>query len=434
MHKPKFLHVSFFALLTAAASANGADRKATPLYEAEVIFPPEHWHNHASCIVECPNGDLLVCWYNGSGERSADDVKVEGARKRKRAKDWSHRFVLADTPGFPDTNPCMMIDPQGRLWLFWQTIVANQWHTALAKYKISSSYLDDGPPRWDFSDTLLLKPGPEFAREVERQTTLDESALDQFPAAQRERVRAYLAQRRKNAADKYFSRMGWMTRAHPLVLDGKRLIVPLYSDGFSFSIMAITDDWGATWTASTPLVGAGNVQPSLVRKRDGTLVAFMRDNGPPPKRLMVSQSKDRGQTWSPVTDSDLPNPGSGAEVLGLANGDWVLIYNDTERGRHSLAVSLSDDEGRTWKWTRHLEHNDPGPDATHAAYPSIIQAKDGTLHASYTYTLNGKNAKKDASGRPQRECIKHAHFDVAWIKLGHGPQELQHGSAGAQHP
>ena len=77
---------------------------------------------------------------------------------------------------------------------------------------------------------------------------------------------------------------------------------------------------------------------------------------------------------------------------------------------------LSDDEGQSWKWKRHLEFSEPGRNATHGAYPSIIQAKDGTLHASYTYTLNGKNVKKDASGRPERECIKHAHFDVAWIK------------------
>jgi len=79
------------------------------------------------------------------------------------------------------------------------------------------------------------------------------------------------------------------------------------------------------------------------------------------------------------------------------------------------AVSLSDDEGRTWKWTRHLEHNEPGPDATTAGYPSILQARDGTLHASYTYTLNGKNVRLDAQGRRQRECIKHAHFNEAWV-------------------
>src|SRR5262249_28837350 len=143
-------------------------------------------------------------------------------------------------------------------------------------------------------------------------------------------------------------------------------------------------------------------------------------NGPPPKRLMMSESRDRGQTWSPVVDTDIPNPGSGAEVIGLTNGDWVLIYNDTERGRHSLAVSVSTDEGKNWKWTRHLERSEAGPDATHGAYPSIIQARDGSLHATYTYTLNGKNVKRDSLGRPERECIKHVHFNEEWIKQSAG--------------
>jgi predicted neuraminidase len=142
--------------------------QAAPLHEAELIFPPEHWHNHASCIVECPDGGLLVCWYNGSGERSADDVKVEGARRKAGAKEWSSRFLLADTAGFPDTNPCMFIDPRGRLWLVWQTLVANQWHTALCKVKIASSFAGDGPPIWESNDTILPKPGPEFAAAVRR--------------------------------------------------------------------------------------------------------------------------------------------------------------------------------------------------------------------------------------------------------------------------
>ena len=103
-------------------------------------------------------------------------------------------------------------------------------------------------------------------------------------------------------------------------------------------------------------------------------------------------------------------------MLGLANGHWALVYNDTERGRHSLAVSLSEDEGKSWKWTRHLEYNAPGPDATHAAYPSIIQARDGTLHVSYTYTVHGKHARRDAQGRSLHEGIKYVHFDESWIK------------------
>jgi len=404
--------------------------RAAPLYEAELVFPPEHWHNHASCIVECPNGDLLVCWYNGSGERSADDVKVEGARKTHGAAGWSERFLLADTPGFPDTNPCMFVDPRNRLWLVWQTIIANEWHTALIKYKIANSYEQPGPPRWDVADTILLKPGPEFPEIVKRQCDIDDVRVEGLPAEQRARARVWLAERRLRAGDKYFSRLGWMTRVHPFVLDGKRLILPLYSDGYNCSLMALSDDWGATWSTSQPLVGLANVQPSLVRKRDGTLVAYMRNNGPPPKRMFQSESHDQGKTWSAVTTTQLPNPGSGVEALGLRNGHWVLIYNDTERGRHSLAVSLSEDEGRTWGWTRHLEASEPGPDVTHASYPSIIQARDGSLHASYTYTLHGKNVHKDAKGRPQSECIKHVQFNEDWIRAGDGAKSAKDSAAG----
>ena len=56
-------------------------------------------HNHAPGIVECPNGDLLVSWYRGSGERSADDVAVLGSRLTKGQSTWSEPFVMADNPG-----------------------------------------------------------------------------------------------------------------------------------------------------------------------------------------------------------------------------------------------------------------------------------------------------------------------------------------------
>ena len=82
--------------------------------------------------------------------------------------------------------------------------------------------------------------------------------------------------------------MGWFTRTHPLELPSGRILVPMYSDGYSFGIMAISDDGGITWTASEPIVGAGCIQPSVVRKKDGTLVAYLRDNGPPPKRAHIS--------------------------------------------------------------------------------------------------------------------------------------------------
>jgi predicted neuraminidase len=407
---------ALFSLSTVAAAPQ-QPRSAQPFITSELLFPLEHWHNHASMVVELPGGDLLACWFHGSGERTADDVVVLGARLRKGQTRWSAPFVMADTPGYPDTNPTMFLDPSARLWLLWPTILANEWHTALMKYKIASDYQRDGAPRWSVSEVLHVTPGDEFAVAVDQDVTriLAGQGMD-------EQMRGYLQQRKTRAADKLSRRLGWMTRAHPYVLDGKRLIVPLYSDGFSFSLMAITDDWGATWKTSAPLVGPGNIQPSIARTRDGTLVAYMRDNGPPPKRLMISRSTDRGETWSAVQDTDLPNPGSGAEVLTLRNGHWVLVYNDLERGRHSLAVSLSDDEGRTWRWTRHLERDaseDPRQRGEYH-YPSIIQAADGTLHVTYSYFVPPASVTPDSANRLPRKSIKHAHFNEAWITEGSG--------------
>lgn len=403
---------------------------APAVYDAELIFPLEHWHNHASTIVECPNGDLLVCWFHGSGERTADDVEVLGARLRKGSRKWSARFTLADTPNYPDTNPTMFIDPSQRLWLMWPTILANEWETALMKYRISTDYQRDGSPRWEVNEVLHVTPGPEFEATVKQALAGFEATARDLPEAQQKTVSAYIERTRKNAADKFFRRLGWMTRAHPFVLDGKRLIVPLYSDGFSFSLMAITDDWGKTWSTSTPLVGGGNIQPSIVQKKDGTLFTLMRDNGPRPKRLHMSESRDGGKTWSPVVDSSIPNPGSGAEVISLRNGHWALIYNDTETGRNSLAVAISTDEGQTWKWKRHLEYDAPGAEAGAYHYPSIIQAKDGSLHASYSYHLNRKDLPQDSDGQPAKKSIKHARFNEAWVMIGDPDKALPRSPGG----
>ena len=407
--------------LAGSARARAAsDPPGAPFCDSELIFPPETWHVHASCVVELPGGDLLACWFHGSGERTADDVKIQGARLRKGSHQWSERFVMADTPGYPDCNPALFVDPKRRLWLFWPTILANRWETALMKYRVSSDYRRAGAPRWEREQVLHVTPGAGFetqvvARLAEAEPILLAGAADPEARAQ---VRAYFKTLRERASDKLSRRLGWMTRAHPVTVGGTRLIVPLYSDGFDFSLMALTDDWGATWQVSAPLVGAGNIQPSIVQRRDGSLYTLMRDNGPAPQRLMQSESRDQGLTWSPVTDSDVPNPGSGAEVIRLRNGHWLLIGNDTEDGRHQLVVMLSDDEGRSWRWRRYLERDAPGQNAGQYHYPSVLQARDGTLHATYSHHLRGRNLPRDADGDPAGKSIKHAHFNESWVQAG----------------
>jgi predicted neuraminidase len=371
---------------------------AAPQYSGELIFPLEKWHNHSSSIVELPNGDLLVCWFHGSGERTADDVLIQGARWHKSTGKWTPPFIMADTPGFPETNPVLFIDSRQRLFFLWPLIVAHKWETALMKYRISSEYQQPaGPPRWEYQDNIVLIPKNIEAR------TREFAGKEAAGTGPRAGLAAKLIE---HAQDEYFSRMGWFTRTHPLQLPSGRILAPMYSDGFSFGIMAISDDGGYTWNASEPIVGAGCIQPSVVRKNDGTLVAYLRDNGPPPKRAHLSFSKDDGETWTFARDSDIPNPGTSLEAVRLSNGDWILVYNDLEQGRYSLMAALSEDEGASWKWKRHLDGSPVSPSKNEYHYPSVIQAKDGSIHVTYSYFV------------PEGKAIKHVRFNEDWVKKG----------------
>ena len=387
---------SLILLLVALACA-----AADPLYRIESIFPLEKWHNHSSSIVELPNGDLLVCWFHGSGERTADDVKIEAARWSKTTGKWSDRFTLADTPGFPDTNPTMFIDSKHRLLFFWPVIIAHTWESALMKYRISTDYQQpSGPPKWEHQDNIILIPKNIAAktREVMEKDKGAEGRLGQYATKLIER-----------ADDMYFSRMGWFTRTHPVQLPSGRILLPMYSDGYSFGIMGISDDGGYTWTASEPIVGYGCIQPSVVRKKDGSLVAYLRDNGPPPKRAHISYSKDEGVSWTAAKDTDILNPGTSLEAIALKSGNWIMVYNDLEQGRYSLVAALSDDEGATWKWRRHLEGNPEHKINSQFHYPSVLQAKDATIHVTYSYFV------------PDGKTIKHVQIDEEWVKQSDRP-------------
>ena len=83
---------------------------ADPFFTSDLIAPLEDLHNHGSSVIELPNGDVLVTWYKGSGERKADDVKIVGARMRQGMDEWSEVFDMADFEGFPDCNACLTLD------------------------------------------------------------------------------------------------------------------------------------------------------------------------------------------------------------------------------------------------------------------------------------------------------------------------------------
>lgn len=373
---------------------------ALPGIEQSLIFGLQNKHVHSSSIVECPNGDMLACWFHGSGERTANDVVIQGARLRQGSDTWSPVFLMADTPDFPDCNPVLFVDQTARLRMFWIVVRANRWEQSILKCRLSMDYDRLGPPQWAWQDIVLLRPGDTFAEAIESGFAALTSQGDMWA----EYAPQYSTMIVEAARDKAKRQTGWMTRTHPTILPTGRILLPLYSDGYNVSLVAISDDQGANWRASQPIVGWGPIQPTLVRKENGTLVAYMRDSGNAPNRVLVSTSTDHGESWSPAVDTDIPNPGSSLEAIVLQDGRWVMVYNDTEQGRHRLCAALSDDEGKTWKWKRHIAQAEHGQASF--SYPSLVQATDKTLHLTYSYSVQ------------KQAAIRHCRFRTDWIKQG----------------
>jgi len=319
-----------------------------PVFRAELIFEPGSVAGypscHASTLVELPNGELLAAWFAGSQEGASDTAEL-GARLVPGANAWSKPQVLVDTPGKSDGNPVLHLDRQGRVWIFYVTKENDrepQWAQCPLKCRVSA----------DGGNTF----GPERIIHPE---------------------------------------LGWMDRNKPIYLSNGDLLLPIYDERNWTSLMFISPDDGATWFASQTIAGkGGNIQPAVVQLSDGSLLALMR-TGSRHHRLWRSVSRDKGRTWAPAQETELPNPNSACDMVRLKNGHLVLAFNDTPKGRTPLTVALSTDEGRTWAHKRNLE-TAPGE----YSYPAVIQTRDGMIHVTYTY---------------QRKSIKHVEFNEAWL-------------------
>jgi predicted neuraminidase len=427
----------------------GEDDTLLPTPAKGVIFPLQYEHVHGPTIVELPNGDLLTAWFQGSGERWADDVRIMGARLRNGDSIWSAPFLMADTPGFPDINPMLFLDNSQQLWLMWYPVVANQWETSIPKYRISTRYNGAGPPEWSWQDIMIVKPGDKTERGIQPDDRFVQAVKQQLDAyevylgkelfegipdvRQPELWHRWLLYRNKmdslaggrnmvrrgrlRVGDSMRSvllgyplsrRIGWQTKNKPYLLDD-RIIVPLYSDGFDCSLFAITTDYGKTWQFSNPVMGGIGIQPTIAMSKDGEMAAYLRDNGPPPMRMQVTHSTDSGITWSIARDTAIPNPGAGFDMTTTSDGEWVMVYNESEHGRHDLTVSISDDDGVSWKWKKKLEYDDRGEKATRSHYPAIIQGADGFIHVVYSFHHNDREVAP-------HKTIKYASFTTAWIK------------------
>ena len=118
----------------------------------------------------------------------------------------------------------------------------------------------------------------------------------------------------------------------------------------------------------------------IVERRDGSLAMYIRTGG---GVIWMSDSHDRGRTWSTGYPSDIPNPGSRFHIRALPDGRWLLLNNAEPATRTGITAQLSEDEGRTWSAPLLLE------DREQVSYPDAAQAANGTIFAVHDRERHG---------------------------------------------
>ncbi|MBT6007328.1 MAG: exo-alpha-sialidase, partial [Prolixibacteraceae bacterium] len=265
-----------------------------------------------------------------------------------------------------------------KLFLVWIAVQGNRWEGSILRTRTTTNLNNSGSPVWEWQDNILIKPGEEFPEEVEKKF----NEMPELNHGWAEYAPLYDDMIKEASKNQVLRSIGWMTRIKPLFLSSGRIILPLYSDGYNLSICAISDDDGESWKPSKPIVGRGPIQPALAVRKNGDIVAYMRDSGDAPARVHKSISKDNGESWSYTVKTDILNEAS-VELLVLNDGRWAFFGNDLNDGRYRLVLMLSDDEGETWKWKEYIE-NDNKQGGGSYSYPSLIQTEDGLLHITYS--------------------------------------------------
>lgn len=117
----------------------------------------------------------------------------------------------------------------------------------------------------------------------------------------------------------------------------------------------------------------------ILETEDGKLAMYVRTK----YGIGVSYSYDKGLTWSVGEDSGLGGPCSRFFIRRLKSGRILLINHFGYTGRSHLTAMLSEDEGKSWRHKLLLDER------SNVSYPDATENDDGYIYITYDRERGG---------------------------------------------
>ena len=341
------------------------DKKALAAYTSRNRV----WQGIASLEVT-DKGRIFFCFYSGGvreevGNYSMLVVSDDGG------KSFSEPVAVVYREGGRCYDPCLWIDPLGRLWFTWSTSPEEKLYAAVC----------DDPD----SEELSWREPFEVGEEV------------------------------------------MMNK--PIVLSGGEWLFPIsvWKENFRNRLSGNVDtdkprlayayksaDNGKTFER---LGGVDAPERSfdehvIFEHLDHRLAMYIRTS----YGIAVSYSTDGGESWSEAVDSGLGGPCARFAIRRLKSGRVLLINHVDFNGRNNLTALLSDDDGKTFPYKLLLDGR------SEVSYPDFKEAADGFIYVAYDRERGGFKKSLDEAEACAREILyaKITEDDIMKGSLGEG--------------
>ena len=333
-----YLFISFLGLLGLFFQSESGKKVSPEVLSSGFIYESAPFPScHASTLLETPEG-IMASWFGGTYERHPDVSIYTSILKNGN---WSTPVMVADgveNEVFrnPTWNPVLHLKKDGKIVLFYKEGPnPREWW---GLYKIS----EDGGKTW--SKAIQTPPG--YLGPVKNKTVeLSNGNL-----------------------------------LHPSSFE---------TNGVWTTHMEFTDPDLKRWNKVEVPGPFQAIQPTILFHGGEKLQVLTRTQE---NVIATAWSQNNGQTWTELESTGLIHNGSGIDAVTLKNGYHLLVCNPILKGRNKLSL-LGSADGKNWEEILVLEDEKEGE----FSYPAIIQAKDGTVHISYTF---------------HREKIKHVHLKI----------------------
>ncbi len=277
-------------------------------------------------------GRIFSTFYSGGTKEDIDNFVM--LYKSDDGKDFSELIAVLFKKDYRCYDPCLWIDPLGRLWFTWALMPEH------ATYAVICDDPDADELVWSEErligyDVMMNKP------------TVLSTGEWLFPiAVWRDGVTVFLGKENDTKQKE------------------------------KFSFVYRTTDCGKTFEK----IGGADVpdrsfdEHMVLELSDGRLAMFVRTY----YGIGVSYSYDRGKNWTKGVDSKLIGPSSRFFIGRLPSGRVLFVNNDNKDiVRRDLTAFLSEDDGATWKYKLLLDEREA------TSYPDVAIGADGYLYVTY---------------------------------------------------